>query len=186
MSGIINTTTVESTNLQVSNIKDSTGTNTAISIDTSGRVTTPSRPLFYTRGYASTIASATAINGVTPNGTIRIMLFDEVAINVGNHFSNTTGKFTVPIAGIYQVNFNIGYKAANSYSKVALFLTNSDDASYGYSLVWSSNNHSYNSSAATVYVNASVNQEFAMCLDTQYTTPNTHIAYSSFGAMLIG
>lgn len=181
MSGII-----KATNLEVTTIKDKTNSNTAISIDTSGRVTTPNRPLFYSRGYASTISSATAINGVTPSGTIRIMLFDEVAINVGNHFSNTTGKFTVPIAGIYQVNFNIGYKAATNYSKVALFLTSSDNASYGYSLVWSSNNHAYNSSAATVYVNASVNQEFAMCLDTQYTTPNTHIAYSSFGAMLIG
>jgi hypothetical protein len=181
MSGIIN-----ATNLEVANIKDSTGTNTAMTVDSSGRILTPSRPLFYSRGYASTIASATAINGVTPSGTIRIMLFDEVAINIGSHFSNTTGKFTVPIAGIYQVNWNIGYKASNSYSKVALFLTSSDEPGYGYSLVWSSNNHSYNSSAATVYVNASVGQEFAMCLDTQYTTPNTHIAYSSFGAMLVG
>ena len=181
MSGII-----KATNLEVTTIKDKTNSNTAISIDTSGRVTTPSRPLFYTRGYASMISSATAINGVTPNGTIRIMLFDEVAINVGNHFSNTTGKFTVPVAGIYQVNFNIGYKNANSYSKVALFLTSSDNASYGYSLIWTSNNHQYNSSAATVYVNASVNQEFAMCLDTQYTVPHTNEAYTSFGAMLIG
>ena len=177
--------------IKVNNIQNSSGTS-ALTIDGSGNVSvpnnlsTPGRPLFYSRGYASTIASATAINGVTPSGTIRIMLFDEVAINVGNHFSNTTGKFTVPVAGIYQVNFNIGYKAATNYSKVALFLTSSDDVGYGYSLVWSSNNHAYNSSAATVYVNASVNQEFAMCLDTQYTTPNTHIAYTSFGAMLIG
>ena len=181
MSGIIN-----ATNLEVANIKDSTGTNTAMTVDSSGRVTTPNKPLFYTRGYASTISSATAINGVTPNGTIRIMLFDEVALNVGNHFSNTTGKFTVPVAGIYQVNWNIGYKNANSYSKVALFLTSSDNASYGYSLVWTSNNHQYNSSSATVYVSASVGQEFAMCLDTQYTVPHTHEAYTSFGAMLIG
>lgn len=177
--------------LKVGAIQSTTGNN-AITVANSGDVTVPgnllttNRPLFYSRGYASTISAATAINGVTPNGTIRIMLFDEVAINVGNHFSNTTGKFIVPVAGIYQVSFNIGYKAANNYSKVALFLTSSDDASYGYSLIWTSNNHSYNSSAATVYVNASVNQEFAMCLDTQYATPNTHISYSSFGAMLIG
>ena len=38
MSGIINATTVESTNLQVSNIKDSTGTNTALTINSSGHV----------------------------------------------------------------------------------------------------------------------------------------------------
>ena len=177
--------TIVATNIQSDTIKHSGGT-TGITIDSSGRINTPTRPLFYSRGYASTISSATAINGVTPTGNLRIMLFDEVAINVGNHFSNTTGKFTVPTAGIYQVNWNIGYKNANNYSKVVLFLTSSDDTNFGYSIVWTSNNHQYNSSAATVYVNASVGQEFALCLDTTYTTPHTQTQYTSFGAMLIG
>lgn len=181
MSGIIN-----ATNLEVANIKDSTGTNTAMTVDSSGRPKFPTIPMFFARGYASTLASATAINGVTPQGTKRIAIFDEVAINVGNHFNNTTGKFTVPVAGIYQVNFNIGYKGSESYSNTAMFLTSSDNPSYGYTLTWSSNNHSYNSSSASVYVDASVNQEFALCYDTGYAVPNTHIAYSSFGARLIG
>ena len=181
MSGIINTT-----NLEVANIKDSTGTNTAMTVDSSGRPKFPTIPMFFARGYASTISSATAINGVTPQGTKRIALFDEVAINVGNHFSNTTGKFTVPVAGIYQVNFNIGYKDANNYSNVSMFLTSSDEPTYGYTLTWTSNSHSYHSNSATVYVDASVNQEFALCYDTGYTVPNTHKAYSSFGAYLIG
>ena len=65
MSGIINTTTVqsttvESTNLQVSNIKDSTGTNTALTIASNGGVS----------GIATTLTEQATTSGTTKDFTV--------------------------------------------------------------------------------------------------------------------
>ena len=59
MSGIINTT-----NLEVSNIKDSTGTNTAMTVDSSGRLKMPKVPAFAVRGFGSLQNGAT-VNGIS-------------------------------------------------------------------------------------------------------------------------
>lgn len=183
MSGIIN-----ATNLEVANIKDSTGTNTAMTVDSSGRVTTPQRPAFFARGQ-SNVAAVQQINGLTINSNNRIAVFSSIDINVGNAFNNTTGKFTVPVAGMYQVMFHIGYKASSSdYTEVQLYLTSNDSVEYGYIDTWSANNSAYNSSSATVLVNATVGQEFAMTYDLNYTTAYSSgiKEYASFGGYLIG
>ena len=183
MSGII-----KATNLEVTTIKDKTNSNTAISIDTSGRVTTPQRPAFFVRGQ-SNVATVQQINGLTINSNNRIAVFSSIDINVGNAFNNTTGKFTVPVAGMYQVMFTIGYKASSSdYTEVALYLTPNDSVDYGYIDTWSANNSPYHSSSATVLVNATVGQEFAMTYDLQFTTAYSSgiKEYASFGAYLIG
>ena len=89
MSGII-----KATNLEVTTIKDKTNTNTAISIDTSGRVLTPQRPAFNVQ-----INS----NGATNSSNVFSNTRD-VFINQGGHFKESganVGKFVVPVAGIY-------------------------------------------------------------------------------------
>ena len=62
MSGII-----KATNLEVTTIKDKTNTNTAISIDTSGRINIPKIPAFKCRGFGSIQNNAT-VNGVSVAG----------------------------------------------------------------------------------------------------------------------
>ena len=65
------------------------GSGTAIAIDSSNRVTTPNRPAF----------------DVARNGnnytTVNPVIFGDVYINVGSHYSTTTGRFTAPVAGMY-------------------------------------------------------------------------------------
>ena len=78
-------------NLLVQNIKHTNGT-TAQTIDSSGRVLTPARPSFLA------FPSSSFSTG-TGAGTTRI--FDSTQHNIGGHYSTTTGKFTVPIAGVY-------------------------------------------------------------------------------------
>jgi len=64
-------------------------------IDSAGRVTMPHQPAFSARFNVST---PTAQVGVTS----RTLIFDEVNINIGNHYNATTGAFTAPISGLYK------------------------------------------------------------------------------------
>ena len=184
--------TLVTSTAQVGTIKDAAGNNTAMTIDGSGRVVTPQRPAFFCRGYGSLLASgAHTLNGITISTNHRITTWDEVTLNVGSHFSNSTGIFTVPVAGLYQVTMNIGYKAADNYSMANLYLTSNDHVDYGYISAWTSGNHSgndsYNGTSATAIVSASVGQQFAMTYHGSYTTGHgSIIQYSSFGGYLIG
>ena len=77
--------------LKVGTIQDHANSNTAISIDSSGRVTTPARPSFMA-GIASSYTH-------TSNTTIQ---YDTANFNTGNHFDTSNYKFVVPINGLYQ------------------------------------------------------------------------------------
>ena len=65
-----------------------TGGTTRLAIDASGRVTTPYQPSFGARGLSS------GSSGVD-------QVFPTVRYNVGSHYSNSTGRFTCPVAGTY-------------------------------------------------------------------------------------
>ena len=159
-----------------------------------GAVLFPNKPAFFARGYGSLRASGAAtINGLTIDSNNQIVLFDEVTINVGSHFSNETGIFTVPAAGVYHVSYHLGKKAANGkYVQAGLYLTGSDSTTLGYITQWSGQDGSYgmyDTTGATAIVNASVGQQFALTLNqtnTNWTTPDTTKEYFSFGAYLIG
>ena len=78
-------------NLLVQNIKHTNGT-TAQTIDSSGRVTTSTnRPAFMARRTSSQSAG--------------IVIFDTAVLNQGSHYNTSDGKFTAPIAGLYNFSF---------------------------------------------------------------------------------
>ena len=68
-------------------------------IDSSGIVTKPYQPAFGVRGV---------------NFTNTIYRGSQVLANIGSHFSTTTGRFTVPVAGSYSFNFTLTTQDANS------------------------------------------------------------------------
>ena len=97
--------------LKVSEIQDPTNNNSALTIDSSGRVAMPVKPAF------SAVRTTTqAVN----NSTI---ICDVVITNVGGHYNGTTGQFTCPIAGLYQFNFQcIGVANASAFDIFAKIL----------------------------------------------------------------
>ena len=167
-----------------------------MTVDSSGRVLQPTKPAVMARGFGSLhTASSLTVNSITPASSIGIAKsFNIVDVNVGSSFNNTTGKFTCPVAGLYQVMYHIGFKAGHQYTETHLFLTSNDSVDYGYITQWTpdiSNVGQNNGSGATVLINASANQEFAIGFDTSsgYTTPlagSSVKEHFSFGAYLIG
>ena len=75
--------------LGIENIEHTNGT-TAMTVDSTGRVLTPARPAFL----------AKKLGGSNTTG---IVDFETIVVNVGNGYSNSTYKFTAPVAGIYQL-----------------------------------------------------------------------------------
>jgi hypothetical protein len=60
-----------------------------LNIDSSGRVTMPSQPMFMAFRSGGTVTSPAQI------------IFDTAAVNVGSVYNTSTGRFTAPIAGTY-------------------------------------------------------------------------------------
>ena len=80
--------------LKVGTIQDHANSNTAITIDSSGRVATPTRPAF--RAYSSTSGYTT----VTHN-EYQIMQLNAEEFDIGGHYNTSTYRFTCPVNGIY-------------------------------------------------------------------------------------
>lgn len=78
------------TSLSVPTIKDSSGTNTAMTIDSSGRVAQPQKPAWH----------AFKDNG-TVTGAETDIIWNKTKVNRGTIYSTTTGQVTIPVAGVY-------------------------------------------------------------------------------------
>jgi hypothetical protein len=84
-------------NLNVGTIKDATGGTTALSINSSGIVTQPTKPAF--------IARTSGINNITL--ATHTTCFDQTSasnyynLDQGNNYDTTNKEFEAPVAGIY-------------------------------------------------------------------------------------
>ena len=87
--------------LKVTEIQDPTNSNSAITVDSSGRVLFPQIPCACVS--LTTANSQDTSNPFTTTGAD--ILFDAVTINQGSVYNSSNGRFTAPIAGIYQFSY---------------------------------------------------------------------------------
>jgi len=174
-------TLTTSSDLNAGTIKNASGTNTAMTIDTNGVVSTPARPAF------SAYKDSTTSEGLT--GTI---VFNGTRSNVGNHYSTTTGKFTAPIAGLYQFNFvgfgvgdtSASYLSANTSVYVTLYNETTSTnlvRSYGQDSV----NHYPNMSFSGM-VPLAANDVIRIDVGNNYIYSDGSDVYLTFSGFLVG
>jgi len=82
-----------------------TNDNERMKIDSSGRVTIASIPSFL--AYFGTSSDATISSGSD-------YVFDDTKYNVGSHYNTSNGRFTAPVAGLYEFNFSAYYTNSDS------------------------------------------------------------------------
>ena len=103
--------------LNVGTIKEATGTTTAMTIDSSGRILTPARPAF----------SGTHVNSAGNTGLTGDIIMNTEDFDIGGNYNSSTGVYVVPVTGIYRYSFSGffsnstgGNVAANTQSTVSL------------------------------------------------------------------
>lgn len=143
--------TLITTTAQIGTIKDAGGSNTGMTVSSSGHVVMPNRPAFAchlestvaldgNNGWGATSGSSSLSSGawdwnITHGG-----------YNVGSHWSDTNNTFTAPIAGLYSFTFSIVMAGAGN--AVSFRLQNSDGHSR-YTGLNFSNGQTVNSPSST-------------------------------------
>lgn len=104
-------------NVNTGTIKDSTGNTTAISVDSSGRVTLPQNPYL--------ICNCSGYSGnVTPSGFSGKIPLQNVISSRGIVLNTSTYEWTVPVTGLYNIsgairingNYTYTYWSINDYT----------------------------------------------------------------------
>ena len=101
--------------LNVDQIRNAAGT-TALSIDSSGRVTKPQQIAF--------LASSSGSTHTTNIGNV--LDFGVVVINKGNHYNASTYTFTAPVAGLYNFYWQVYEQNGTGVKQIALQKNGSD------------------------------------------------------------
>ena len=99
--------------LKVTEIQDPTNSNTALSIDSSGRLTTPARPAFF-----AYLTNTQNFSSISVNPVDVTQYLTSIDYNIGSCYSAANG-FVAPVDGIY--HFSCGfyyYNASNGELRV--------------------------------------------------------------------
>jgi len=167
---------VDST-LNLSTIKDNTGTNTAMSINSSGYVTQPKKP------FVSAAAQGTTVAGVS--GSVKYTTYETSDHNLvsGGHLiiykndfnmlNTTTGIVTVPVTGVYLIVGHYSHASATSARRIGHFYVNNN--MYG---EWLESFGQYEDQSVSKLLSLSAN-------DTVQFGKNSSLGYADFGFEMV-
>ena len=168
---------------------------TAMTIDSSERIVMPSQPMFYATSI-NAVSGGSLLSGQTgyydSSGTATdycSMSFGKIWIDIGSHWSNSTGQFTCPIAGRYLAFWvNNYYNNANWPHSHIMHSVNGGNT-YAVAMSWKNDYDSeYDPIPVIALVNAAANDKIWPAYRSGYTAPNTTSTYGyhQCGIMLLG
>ena len=105
--------------LKVNTIQDATNSTTAISVDSSGRITTPARP------HAMVVINLTATGGYDAVADNAVIPFAGIVRETGSNYDTTNYRYVCPVAGLYLVTCNVIIDSAANLD-IAVRLSGSD------------------------------------------------------------
>jgi hypothetical protein len=132
--------------------------------------------------------------GTHPNGTN--IIFENVRFNQGNVYDNTTGRFTAPVPGTYQVNFssnlNTSQVISDGYADVEIHLNGSlylryyENVYVGSGTDLGTPNWQFFSGSTDVFLNA--NDYVTICLRTSsgHIWADSDVNYTQASFRLLG
>ena len=158
---------------------------TAMTIDSSERIVMPSQPMFSAHtisavsgGSLHSDANYVYNSDGTTSNTIQAVSFAKILVNVGSHWSNTTGIFTVPVAGRYFAYFNVNYHGTTSWPN-SFMMHNSDAVANAWGNITIIGADSYYNLVSQVIVSAAVNDKIWPGYHSSYNSPNATPASSA-------
>ena len=148
---------------------------TAMTIDSTGRVLTPARPIFSAHTYSGNGSVHEAITAIQ---------WGTVLVNQGSHFNNTTGIWTCPVDGIYSVFLNLNLKVTNTNYLGAYVYQNTTVRGFG----WANNTAEaeYDNAVASLFLDCSANDEIVCGYHDTYSLPDSTAGYHQIAISLVG
>ena len=166
--------------LKVNTIQDATNSTTAMTVDTAGRVLTPTRPSW----------SAYTTSHVTSSADI---VFDTAVHNIGSHYDTSNGRFTAPVTGSYLICFKTLIITPNNSTSVNLRINGSDYATSDYAVANMGTYPKLNSQSAGYYIGQGASIIVYLTASqyvTMYATisgdADLHSGYTSWSGCLLG
>ena len=157
-------------------------------IDNAGRVTMPYQPAF----------EATVGTAFTGDGSVsgdETFIFSNARVNVGSHYNTSTGIFTAPVTGLYQINYFLNPSSSNvtaRYFRAKLIKTSGGTDTVIYNAHCTINNPAgdadYNIVSASGVVSLTANDTLKVVFGSSLATSNYtfYVNLASFSGHLIG
>ena len=154
---------------------------TAMTIDSSERILTPSQPMFS----AHTVSAVSGGSLVTEtsyvynaagatSGNIQAVSFEQILVNIGSHWSNSTGQFTVPVAGRYFAYVNFNYHGNTNWPNSYMMHSVDGGATSVVANAWTNHSQSaesYSELVSVAIINAAVDDKIWPGYHTSYNAP---------------
>jgi len=182
--------------LYVNEIASKTGTADAITIDSTGRVFQPAKPIMSLRG-ASTFSSSSPFTTDTAPDTggdisaisdlREVTAWSQVHINQGGIYGND-GRLTAPVAGVYQfsISCNRTYSQTNTYRSLWVVHTSLGSSTCEtISHNWTANDYGWYTHCFNHIMTLAANDQISVGAYDGFLW-HTDIAMAHFSAQLIG